>query len=113
MELLERYELIFFQALNELNPPALSESAPELARQHGELAPPLGDILYRLAIEHGVPYNQFRRDSIELLVLQKPVTAPAGKRAAKKSAPEFAAAVQKYHPLLLLALETMPPDSEI
>ena len=113
MDLLARYELIISQALTELNPPAISTEPAQAAQQHGELAFGLGDILYRLSIEHGVPFNQFRQDTIDLLTAQRPVTARAPKAGGKgQTPPPFAASFAGYHPTILLALETMPQDLE-
>src|SRR5262245_12408541 len=105
MELLERYQLILKQGLGELKP-ALSPQPAKAAQEQSEMAPALGDILYRLCIEHGVEFNGFRESAIELISQEKPV--PSGARRASKV---FGAGFEKFHPLILLALETMPPEA--
>jgi predicted secreted protein len=105
MELLDRYQLILRQGLSELKP-AISPEPAQAAQEQSEMAPAFGDILYRLCIEHGVEFNGFRESAIELITKEKPV--PAGARRASKS---FGAGFERFHPLILLALETMPPDS--
>ena len=104
MELLERYQLILRQGLDELKP-TLSPQPAKAALEQSEMAPALGDIIYRLCIEHGVDFNGFRDSTIELISQEKPVMS--GARGASKA---FGAGFEKFHPLILLALETMPPD---
>jgi hypothetical protein len=104
MELLDRYQLILRQGLTELKP-SISPQPAQAAQEQSEMAPALGDILYRLCIEHGVEFNAFRESSIELITKEKPV--PAGGRRGSKA---FGAGFERFHPLILLALETMPPD---
>jgi predicted secreted protein len=105
MELLDRYQLILKQGLSELKP-AISSQPARAAQEQSEMAPALGDILYRLCIEHGVEFNGFREASIQLISIEKPV--PAGARRGSKA---FGAGLERFHSLILLALETMPPDS--
>lgn len=104
MELLDRYQLILRQGLTELKP-AISSQPSQALQEQTEMAPLLGDILYRLCVEHGVEFNAFRESAIELISKEKPV--PAG---ARRSAKSFGAGFERFHPLILLALETMPPD---
>jgi predicted secreted protein len=105
MELLDRYQLILRQGLTELKP-EISTQPAQAAHDQSEMAPALGDILYRLCIEHGVEFNGFRESAIELISKEKPV--PAGARRAPKA---FGAGFERFHPLILLALETFPPDA--
>jgi hypothetical protein len=105
MELLEHYQLILRQGLAELNP-TLSPQPAKAALEQSDMAPALGDILYRLCIEHAVDFNAFRESSIELISQEKPVLS--GVRRASKP---FGAGFEKFHSLILLALETMPPDA--
>jgi hypothetical protein len=106
MELLDRYQLILRQGLTELKP-AISSQPAQALQEQTEMAPPFGDIIYRLCVEHGVEFNAFRESAIELISKEKPVAAGAH-RAAKKA---FGAGFERFHPLILLALETMPPDA--
>jgi hypothetical protein len=106
MELIDRYEEIVTQGIAELDPGMPSTEPTELAHQYNELAPRLGDILYRLCIEHAVFFNPFRQDVIDLICSQKPVLT--GKSRGKPA--PFAVAFEHFHPLIVLALETMPPD---
>jgi hypothetical protein len=105
MEILDRYQLILRQGLDELKP-ALSPQKAKAVAQQSEMAPQLGDILYRLCVEHGIEFNGFRESSIELISQEKPVMS-----AARRAGKPFAAEFEKFHPLILLALETMPPDA--
>jgi hypothetical protein len=66
MELLDRYQLILRQGLSELKP-EISPQPAQAIQEQGEMAPALGDILYRLCIEHGVEFNGFRESAIELI----------------------------------------------
>lgn len=108
MQLLERYELILQQALDELGHIAVPTTDEEAFDQQAELAPALGDILYRLTIEHGVPFTEFRDTVIRLISAE-----PSEKLEGASSEPEqdaFARALEPRHGLILLALEVMPPD---
>jgi predicted secreted protein len=105
MELLDRYQLILKQGLSELKP-AISAQPAQAAQEQGEMAPALGDILYRLCIEHGVEFNGFRDSAIELISKEKPVVAGA-----RRGAKSFGAGLERFHSLIVLALETMPPDA--
>ena len=108
MELLERYEVILNQALKELGPIELPKDSQKAFQVQAVLAPVLGDILYRLTVEHGVAFTPFRESVISLIADRKPALAPSG---APAPAPRgFAAALEASHPLILLALEMMPPD---
>lgn len=102
MQIIERYQLILKQALDEMKP-ALAGQEPD---EHTDLAFALGDVLYRLCIEHGVEYNGFRDIAIDLISREKPVLSGA-----RRPSKAFGAGFEKFHPLILLALETMPPDS--
>ena len=105
MELIDRYQLIIKQGLGELKP-ALSAQPAKAAQEQSEMAPALGDILYRLCVEHGVEFNGFRESAIELISQEKPVMSGA-----RRQSKPFGAGFEKFHPLILLALETMPPDA--
>jgi hypothetical protein len=105
MELIERYQTILKQGLAELKP-TLSPQAAKAAQEQSDLAPAFGDILYRLCIEHGVEFNAFRESAIELISQEKPVLSGA-----RRGSKAFGAGFEKFHPLILLALETMPPDA--
>lgn len=108
MELLERYELILTQALKELGPVELPADAQKAFQVQAVLAPVLGDVLYRLTIEHGVAFTPFRESVINLIADRKP--AIAGGSATGSRPRPFASKLEPVHPLILLALEMMPPD---
>lgn len=107
MQLLERYELILQQSLDELGEPKKTLTDEEAFDQQADLAPQLGDILYRLTIEHGVPFSNFRDTVIRLI--SEPTQAVTKRDGAPLGL--FAAALEPKHGLILLALEVMPPDA--
>lgn len=108
MELLDRYELILSQALDELGPLDLPDDQQEAFQTQALLAPDLGDILYRLSIEHGIEFTPFRETVISLISDHKPAMAANG--SGKERSEPFAADLEEAHPLIILALEMMPPD---
>jgi hypothetical protein len=111
MELLQRYETILGQGLVELGPFSSppDDPTPQTALEvQAERAPDLGDILYRLTIEHGVPFTPFRETVISLI--SEPQEAVAAGARSKGGRRRFAADLEEAHPLILLALEMMPPD---
>ncbi len=108
MELLARYELILTQALAELGPVTRPKSAEKAFEADAIAAPDLGDILYRLCIEHGVAYTPFRETVIKLISDPAP-TARVSKSGQTRTKP-FGDAMLADHALILLALEMMPPD---
>ena len=103
VELLDRYELILTQAVEELGELEIPEDRKKAYELQAILAPTLGDILYRLTVEHGIEYTPFRETVIGLIADQDSVHA----------APDevFAPESQDLHSLILLALEMMPADS--
>lgn len=103
MKILERYELILEQGLQELGPLQVPENREEALRYQAGLAPLLGDIFYRLSIEHGMPFGPFRETVISILTEQEPEEG--------ESAPPFASALEELHPLIQLALEMMPAEA--
>ena len=102
MDFSERFELVVRQALEEVGVGEMPTTAELVARVHQDYAAPLGDALYRLCIEHGVEWNTFRESVIDA-VLRRPAKVGA---AAKRPL----AGVESFHDLILLAVETMPPD---
>ena len=111
MELLERFELILSQGLDELAQTQVDEESDSGLDLQALLAPTLGDILYRLTIEHGVSYTTFRDTVISLISESKPQRAVAGSRGTDGDGRPFAARLAKSHSLIILALEMMPPDT--
>ncbi|MAG57758.1 MAG: hypothetical protein CMJ83_15835 [Planctomycetes bacterium] len=109
MELLERYELILCQALDELGPVDMPTERHKVFEVQAVLAPDLGDILYRLTVEHGVAFTPFRETVISLI--SEPSEAVARRSASAGLDGPFANDVEHAHPLILLALEMMPPDT--
>lgn len=109
MELLERYELILTQGLKELGPVDLPKDSQKAFQVQAVLAPVLGDILYRLTIEHGVAFTPFRETTISLIADKKPALA-GGKPAGGAPGRPFAHKLEAAQGLILLALEMMPAD---
>lgn len=109
MEILERYELILSQSLDELGPVAIPDDADKQFEVQALLAPDLGDILYRLTVEHSVAFTPFRETVIHLI--GEPHQAMATQRARGYPEEPFAARLEHAHALILLALEMMPPDA--
>lgn len=109
MEILERYELILSQALEELGPVDFPEEAEKQFEVQALLAPDLGDILYRLSVEHGVAFTPFRETVISLI--SEPREAMAAHRRGPGSERPFAVDLEHAHALILLSLEMMPPDA--
>lgn len=103
VEIFDRYEGILSQAIAESAP----SGAPAVTA--GERAAKLGDVLYRLAIEHGVEFNAFRETCITAFAGPAPILV------GRKVGPPlpFGADVAKDQPLLLLAFEMMPPDQPV
>ncbi len=108
MEILAHYELILKQALRELGPLRRPQDATKVFEVEAVAAPELGDIIYRLCIEHGVAYTPFRETVIKLLS-DAAIPSTAGRRDAGTRKP-FAVRMGADHSLILLALELMPPD---
>jgi hypothetical protein len=103
----ERYELMLRQALRECPVPS-KEAAPSNPYEEIELrAPFLADILYRLSIEHGVSWNDFREEVLLLITNESPVKVGKRDGASKRG---FAADLAATHSLIVLALDSMPPD---
>jgi len=100
-DLFDRYETLMSQALKELDAGDVAADATAAER-----ATVLGDAVYRLSVEHGLPYNPFRETVIAALSGVAPVTV--GRDGGRRE--PFAAALAKDHGLLLLALEMMPAD---
>ncbi len=109
MDLLERYEILLTQALAELGPVERSTDTKRAAQIQVALAPVLGDVIYRLSIEHDLPYNALRETIISLMTGVRP--ALAGRRPESGLPRAFAPKLEAHHSLILLALEVMPPDS--
>ncbi len=118
MDLLERYEILLTQALAELGPVERSTATKRAAQIQVALAPGLGDVhrsprqgdvIYRLSIEHDLPYNALRETIISLMTGVRP--ALAGRRPESGLPRAFAPKLEAHHSLILLALEVMPPDS--
>ena len=109
MEILERYELILSQSLDELGPLAIPDDAERQFELQALLAPDLGDILYRLTIEHSVAFTPFRETVISLIAEPHQAMASRGSRGYTDG--PFAAHLEHAHALILLALEMMPPDA--
>lgn len=108
MELLERYELILMQGMKELGPVEIPADSKKAFQVQAVLAPVLGDILYRLCIEHGVAFTPFRETVIGMIADKKPALMGPGQAGSRPR--RFAAKVEPAHGLILLSLETMPPD---
>lgn len=108
MEILERYELILSQSLDELGPLDLPTDLDQQFEAQAMLAPDLGDILYRLSVEHGVAFTPFRETVITLISEPQEAMALRGKGAPRRP---FAADLEHAHALILLSLEMMPPDA--
>ena len=105
MKLLERYDLILTQASAEMEVSELPENQEEAFEQQALLAPKLGDILYRLCVEHGVAFGPFREMVIAIIVDRRPSSITA------VEAKSFAKDLIGVHPLILLALEMMPVEA--
>ncbi|MSR75187.1 MAG: hypothetical protein EXS14_06945 [Planctomycetes bacterium] len=108
MELLAHYEVILHQGIEELGPVKRPASAEKALEADAMAAPELGDILYRLCIEHGTAYTPFRETVIKIISDPAPV-AKASKNAGTRVRP-FADSMHADHALIILALEMMPPD---
>lgn len=102
MNLLERYELILQQGIEELTPPEMPTDREKAFELQARLAPQLGDILYRLNIEHGVAFAPFRETVIGIIAEQHP---------ADEAGRPFVEDLEALHPLILLALEMMPAEA--
>jgi hypothetical protein len=111
MEILQRYELILAQALEELAALGLEADSDEGLDLDATLAPPFGDILYRLTVEHGVGFTPFRETVLSLISESEPHRAVAGSRSGRLPGRNFAASLAQAHGLIILALEMMPPDA--
>jgi hypothetical protein len=108
MELLSHYELILKQALRELGPVRRPKDVSKVFEVEAVAAPELGDIIYRLCIEHGVAYTPFRETVIKLLSDAAIPSAPMRRDSTPRK--PFALRLSADHTLILLALELMPPD---
>ena len=106
MTLLKRYELILEQSMDELGPLEIPEERTAALELQSDLAPKMGDILYRLCIEHGVAYAPFRETVIAILADQKPAIVGHNEQPERVFAPR----VEPVHPMILLALEMMPAE---
>lgn len=97
MTFLERYELILTQGVQELR-----ERVPEPPEGGWAVsaAEDLGDILYRLTIEHGLPFATFRETVMGILL----------EEADTPNRTRFAPEVARWHGLIVLALEMLPID---
>lgn len=109
MELLARYELILQQGLAELGPVRRPANIQKAFEADAMAAPDLGDILYRLCIEHGVAYTPFRESVIKLISEPAPMSRSSG--TGQHRVKPFAADMAEDHALIVLALELMPPDA--
>lgn len=98
----ERYDGLVRQAIGEVAVGEMPTTPELLARVHQDFAQPLGDILYRLCIEYGIEWNEFRESTIDALV-RRPMKVGANGH-------HPLAGIEVYHDLVLLALETMPAD---
>jgi len=107
MEILDRYELILSQALQELGPLEIPAEQQEQFEFQAVTAPDLGDVLYRLTVEHAVAFTPFRETVISLITQRSEVATTPGLRPGTP----FAAHLEESHHLILLALEMMPPDA--
>ncbi len=103
MDVFARFEKVLADGVSEQ---AAAGLAPEATA--GERASHLGDSLYRLCIEHGLDWNGFRAACITAFAGPAPILI--GREGG--SPQPFAMALSPHHPLLLLALEVMPPDPE-
>jgi hypothetical protein len=109
MTLLERYKLILEQGLAELGPQETPRNREHAFELQGIEAPRLGDILYRLCIEHGAPFAPFKETIIALVVDPRPLAARP--ELGGEDAEPFLSDLQDQHPLVLLALEMMPAEA--
>lgn len=103
MDVFERFERILVLGTEELTEAALPSETTA-----GERAAKLGDVLYRLCIEHGVEWNGFREACIAAFAGPAPILIGRQGRAPEP----FAIAIAGHHPLILLALEMMPADPD-
>jgi len=108
MNLLERYELILRQGIGELGPPEMPADREKAFELQGLLAPQLGDVLYRLTIEHGVAFAPCRETIIGLIADHRPIEM---EREGEHGQRRFATDLEELHPLILLALEMMPAEA--
>lgn len=109
MDILDRYELILSQALRELGSLSMPEDQQEQFELQRTVAPDLGDILYRLSVEHGVAFTPFRETVITLI--SEPQKALTARKTRGGRPRPFAGDFEDAHGLILLALEVMPPDA--
>lgn len=112
MELLAHYEVILQQGLAELGPVKRPRSADKAFEADAVAAPDLGDILYRLCIEHGVSYTPFRETVINILATATTPPSPSSRSGQARVRP-FADNIEADHALIVLALEMMPPDGPL
>ena len=108
MNILNLYEHILTQALAEIGPIEVQHDNEKALALQGELAPRLGDILFRLTIEFGVPFAPFRETLISIFSGEKTAeVTPAGESTPRP----FGSTLENSHALILLALEIMPAES--
>jgi len=107
MKLIERYEIMLEQALEELGPFEFPEDEQLLRDVRDALAPAVADVLYRLTIEHGVSFAPFKETVIAILSGQQPALVAHG---AKQEPRPFGANMEPAHSMFLLALELMPTE---
>ncbi len=98
----DRYDVLVKQAIGEVAVGDMPTTPEMLARIHQDFAQPLGDILYRLCVEYGIDWNEFRESTIDALVRRPLKVGAKSKRPLE--------GIEVYHDLVLLALETMPAD---
>ena len=111
MEILEKYELILDQALEELGHFDTLDYRENHLEIQALMAPRLGDIVYRLTVEHDVAFTPFRETVIGLIAERQEAVAPHNPN--RETARPFAARIEYAHSLILLSLEMMPPDSPL
>ncbi len=108
-EKIDRYELMLRQAIRECPVPSKENPASNPFEAMELQIPFLADILYRLSVEHGIEWNVFRSDVLDLLTHERTVNVAA--KGSVKTRP-FAADLKDTHALIVLALDAMPPDPE-
>lgn len=71
----------------------------------------LADVLYRLCLEFGLPFNEFRSDVLQAALDTTRIRARTQRDDARPVA-AFLAPVSDDLPVLIFALELMPEDSD-
>lgn len=107
---MDRHE-IYREILRQAAGEATVADDPEVEGVAGD-AERLADVLYRLCVEFGVAFNDFRSEVLQAALDTTRIRARADQNDAEPVA-AFLAPVSDDLPLLIFALELMPEDSDL